>query len=103
MYLHTVSDLQGWEVMVNQESQSTHRDNQEFDSECVMVPIISRFKFKVNQVHSSISTSDVDNLKNTHNTDKHMPDEYTVLNAVKQQWQNYYYFIGEDRMFLLQT
>lgn len=74
VFVH-VSDLQGWEVMVNQESQSTHRDNQEFHSECVMVPIVSRLEFKVNQVHGSIRTSNVYNLKNTHNPDKHMSDE----------------------------
>lgn len=65
IYLWTVSDLQRWEVMVNKESQSTHRDDQEFYSECVMVPIICCLEFQVNQIHSSISTSNIDNLKNT--------------------------------------
>ncbi len=61
-----VSDLQGREVMVNQESQATNGDNQELHSERVVVPIVSRLEFQVDQVHSGVCTSDVNDLKDTH-------------------------------------
>lgn len=51
--------------MVNEERQTTNRDDQELHSECVMVPIISRLKLHIDQVYSGICTSDVDDLKDT--------------------------------------
>lgn len=48
--------------MVNQESQATNRDDQELHSEGVMVSIISCLELHVDQVHSGVWTSDVDDL-----------------------------------------
>lgn len=54
--------------MVNQERQATNRDNQELHSESVVVSIISSLELNVDQVHSGVRTSDVDNLKHKDNT-----------------------------------
>lgn len=48
--------------MVNQESQTANRHNQELDSECIVVPVISCLELNVDQVHSGIRTSNVDDL-----------------------------------------
>lgn len=63
-----ISDLQGREVVVDQESQATNRDNQELHSERVVVPIISGLELDVDQVHCGIRTPDVDDLKDTDKT-----------------------------------
>lgn len=49
-----MSDLQRGEVMVNQESQTPHGDDQELHSERVVVPIVSCLELHVDQVHSGI-------------------------------------------------
>lgn len=69
------SDLQGREVMVNQEGQAANRDNQELHSERVVVPIISRLELQVDQVHSGVRTSDVNDLKDADNTMQITKDE----------------------------
>lgn len=51
--------------MVDQESQSTDRDDQELHSERVMVPIISRLELQVDEVHSGVCASNVDDLEDT--------------------------------------
>lgn len=68
MCLCSVSDLQGREVMVDQESQATNRDNQELHSERVMVPIVSRLELRADQVHSGVRTPNVDDLKRDRQT-----------------------------------
>lgn len=55
-------DLQRREVMVDQESKATHRNDQELHSESVMVAIIGGFELGVDQVDSGVCTSDVNNL-----------------------------------------
>lgn len=65
MCLHSGSDLQGREVMVDQEGQPTNRNHQELYSERVMVPIVSCLELQVDQVHSGVRTSNVDDLRDT--------------------------------------
>lgn len=60
---HKISNLQGWEVVVNQESQASNRHDQELHSEGVMIPIVGRLELHVDQVHSGVRASDVDDLK----------------------------------------
>lgn len=57
------ADLQGREVVVNQECQATNRDDQELHSERVVVSIISCLELGVDQVHGGVRTSNVDYLK----------------------------------------
>ncbi len=70
--LRSTSNLQWREVMVDKESQSTNRDDQELYSERVMVPIISSLELQVDQVHSGVCTTDVDDLRDTDHTDQNM-------------------------------
>lgn len=72
--------------MVNQERQSTNRDDQELHSECVMVPIISRLELQVDEVHSGVRTSNVDDLEDTHNTVQNMKDEDSLCVLVCHEW-----------------
>lgn len=59
------SDLQGREVVVNQKSQATNRDNKELHSERVVIPIVSCLELNVDQVDGGVCTSNVDDLKCT--------------------------------------
>ncbi len=72
MCLHSSSNLQWREVVVDKESQSTNRDDQELYSERVVVPIISSLELQVDQVHSGVRTTNVDDLRDTDHTDQNM-------------------------------
>lgn len=65
--------------MVNQESQSTNRDDQELHSERVVIPIIRRLELQVDQVHSGVRTSNVDDLKDADGTVQGMKDEHSLV------------------------
>lgn len=81
MCLCRISDLQGRKVMVNQESQSTDRDDQELHSERVMVPIISRLELQVDEVHSGVCTSNVDDLEDTQEAVTSVKVEHSIVCA----------------------
>lgn len=51
--------------MVNQESQPTNWDDQELHSERVVVSIVSSLELQVDEVHSGVRASNVDDLKGT--------------------------------------
>lgn len=72
--------------MVNQERQSTNRDDQELHSERVVVPIISRLELQVDEVHSGVRTPNVDDLEDTHDTVQNMKDEDSLCVLVCHEW-----------------
>lgn len=49
--------------MVDEKSETTHRNDQELRSESVVVSIIGGFELGIDQVHCGIRTSNVDNLE----------------------------------------
>lgn len=51
--------------MVNQESQPANWDDQELHPERVVVSIVSSLELQVDEVHSGVRASDVDDLKGT--------------------------------------
>lgn len=65
--------------MVNQKSQSTDRDDQELHSERVVVPVVSCLELQVDQVHGGVRTSNVDDLRDTHNIVQIMKDKTLLV------------------------
>lgn len=57
--------------MVNQESQPANWDDQELHSERVVVSIVSSLELQVDEVHSGVRASNVDDLKGTVQNMKH--------------------------------
>lgn len=57
-----LTHLQRREVVVDEKSEATYRDNQELRPESVVIAVIGGFELGINQVHCGIGTSDVDDL-----------------------------------------
>lgn len=68
--------------MVHQESQSTNWDDQELHSERVVVSIISGLELQVDEIHSGVSASNVDDLKDTRDTVQNMKDESSLCSGL---------------------
>lgn len=54
--------------MVDENSKTPNRDNQELNSETVMIAIVGGPELHVDQVDSGVCTSDVDHLGKQHRT-----------------------------------
>lgn len=61
--IKNISYLQRRKLMVDKESQSTNWDHEELNPECVVVSIVRSLELHVDEVHSSVSATDVDDLE----------------------------------------